>query len=519
MAGRGAQEYVIGVDAGTGGCKATVLGRDGRVHASAYVPYPSLYAQPGWVEHDPDQWVDAAYAAVAQSLAAFDSQSPAVRAVIFSAPHHVAVLLDSRGRPVRNAIMWNDQRSGEQVRRLSAEHGDAITRATHNEVAPTWTLAHLAWLRDHEPEVIGRTSRIVYMKDYVRRAFSDGDQLTDYIEGGGTLYWDLRRREWSRELLELVGFADVAQPEVVSPTTVAGTVSETARAKTGLPAGTLVFVGTPDSAAEIYAAGGIRPGDAVVKLATAGNLQVVTDSLPSTTKPLTYEHPIDGQYYVNTATNFAAASFRWFREKFVDEVARGRDVDSYAITEADVSSVPAGSQGLMFHPYLNGERSPLWDPKQRGSFFGITPLHDRSHFTRAIMEGVAMSIRHASQDHDTLPAHARLVGGGSNSETWSQIVADVLNVPVEVPAMADSSAGTALLAATALGWFPDAAAAAQSAQQLLRKHTPDAAAAAVYDERFAVYVDFEAATREIAHRLAETAMVQSPLKNDEHKRG
>ncbi len=497
--------YVIGVDAGTGGCKVTVLGSEGTIHASVYVPYPSIYANPGWVEQDPEQWREAALSGVAQALSGFSAaQRAAVRGLIFSAPHHIAVLLDADGRPVRNAIMWNDQRSGEQVRRLQEQHGDLILDVTRNNVSATWTLAHLAWLTDHEPEVRSKAVRMVYMKDYLRSAFSGGDTLTDYIEGGGTLYWDLRRREWSRELLEIVGFADVAQPEIVTPTTVVGTVTPAAAERTGLPLDALVYVGTADSAAEIYAAGGVRPGDAVVKLATAGNLQVVTDALPSTTRPLTYEHPIDGQYYVNTATNFAAASFRWFRESFVDELAAERGVESYEITEADVSGVPAGSRGLMFHPYLNGERSPLWDPKQRGSFFGVTPVHDRAHFTRAVMEGVAMSIRHASKDHDRFPEKARLVGGGANSVTWGQIVSDVLGIPVEVPELADSSAGTALLAATELGWFSDVAEAAESAQNILRAHEPNPEAVAVYEERFALYTEYEEATRSIAHRLADS---------------
>lgn len=500
------QGLVVGLATGTGGCKATVVDSDGVVRATAYVPYPSYHARPGWVEQDPDQWVEAAFSGVAQALYQLEpAQRGRVHGIIFSAPHHVAVLLDSSGRPVRNAIMWNDQRSAEQVRRLTQGHEELITRTNHNRVSPTWTLAHLAWLRDNEFEMISRTSRIAYMKDYVRSAFSGGDQVTDHIEGGGTLYWDLRHRTWSGELLDLVGFGEVGQPEVMSPTTDLGAVGQAARERTGLPADCRVFVGTADSAAEIYAAGGVRPGDAVVKLATAGNLQIVTDELPSTTKPLTYEHPIDGQYYVNTATNFAAASFRWFHESFVVDGARGPGADSYEATEVDVAAVPPGCRGLMFHPYLNGERSPLWDPHQRGSFFGVSLRHDRAHFARAVMEGVAMSIRHASGDHDRLPARVRLVGGGANSATWGQIVADVLNVPVEVPQLADSSVGTALLAATALGWFPDAAAATEAAQRIVRTHAPDQVAASTYSDRFGLYVDYEFATRNFAHRLAESA--------------
>lgn len=501
-------ESVVGVDVGSGGCKVTVLDRRGDVSATSYVAYGSFHELPAWVEQDPDQWVKAAYQAVAEALSLLSLQERAlVRGVTFSGPHHVAVLLNSQDRPVRRAIMWNDQRSGEQVQYLRANHESLIADINHNSINATWTLAHLAWLRDNEPQVLRKAKRIVYMKDFVRMAFSGGGNVTDYIEGGGTLYWNLSSREWSRELLDLVGFGAVGQPEICTPTTIVGSVSRHASEHTGLPTTAVVFAGTADTAAEIYAAGGTKPGDAVVKLATAGNLQVVTDRIPSSTRPITYEHPIDGYYYVNTATNSAAASLRWFRESVVENIAQEEHgLAPYATTESGVSRVPAGSRGLLFHPYLNGERSPLWDPRQRGSFFGIMPVHDRDHFTRAVMEGVAMSIRHAAQDQEDFPRQVRLVGGGAASATWSQVMADVLGVRVDVPAITDSSAGTALLAATALGWHEDAASAVASTQRILRVHDPDYATAAHYKDLFELYVQYELATREVAHRLADLAL-------------
>lgn len=495
--------YVVGVDTGTGGCKVTFITPAGTVVAESYHSYPSHYEHQRWVEQDPDDWVEAAFAGVRTCLSTLpDGAAENIDGIAFSAPHHTAVLLDEDDRVIRRAILWNDQRSDEESRLLTERAGDLISQVTRNAAAPTWTLPQMLWLRRNLPADHSRIRSIVFMKDYVRWRFT-GLKATDHIDAGGTLFYDIVQRTWSPELLDLCGLDVTMMPTVLAPTDRAGEVTAHAAAATGLRSGTPIFAGTADSAAEVYGAGGLVPGDLTLKLATAGNVQTIAEAPAETTRILSYEHPIDGLYYLNSATNFAAASFRWFREQFFGErseqVGVGR---THAELNATIGDVPVGSGGMLFLPFLNGERSPYWDPKLRASFVGLTSRHGRAEMGRAVMEGVALSLRDAAAVFGAdRPAQMRLIGGGASSEPWRQIVADVMNAEVVVPTSTESSFGTALLAGVGAGWYESAVAAVERAQSARARVSPVPANVVRYDDLFGIYTETVGALRETSHAL------------------
>lgn len=495
--------FVLGVDHGSGGCKITCLDSTGEVAAEAYVSYPSIYARPRWVEQDPEQWIEAAVEGIRKALADFTPEErEAVRAISFSAPHHVAVLMDASGRVLRNVIMWNDQRSGEEAKELAARMGDLIYDLTNNAPNPTWTLCHLLWLRRHEPEVLENTRRIVFMKDYVRYRFS-GVMATDHIEAEGSMFYDIHRQEWAKPLLDVIGLDPSWLPTVGSPLDRAGELLPEMAERLGLRPGIPLIMGTADTAAEVYGCGTVEHGDGVVKLATAGNFALASRHLPRNDKLTAYHHVVEGLYYQNSATNFAAASFRWLKENFYKEVEEQVGVEQiYAHIVKDIERIPAGSEGLLFQPYLNGERSPHWDPYLRGSFFGITTRHTRTHFARAVLEGVAFSLRDCADQLAERPRKAvKLIGGGSKGRPWAQIMASVLNLVMEIPKVTDSSFGAALIAATAVGWYGNVKEAVAHAQRVIDRIEPIEADVKRYDELFGIYRELHRRTNDLAHRL------------------
>ncbi len=497
--------YVLGIDHGSGGCKVTCLKSDGTIFSEAYVPYPSLYPHPKWVEQDPEIWMKAAFEAVSKAtekLGPYKRKN--IKALSFSAPHHVAVLLDKERQVIRPAIMWNDQRSGEQSKQLSKLFGKKIFELTYNAPNPTWTLSHFLWLKQHEPEKFEKIDKILFMKDYVRYRFS-GQMVTDYIEAEGTLLYDIEKQEWSEFLLSLVDIDESAFPPVLSPTDDCGTISPDIAKLLGLSEQTRIIVGTADTAAEVYGCGTIKDGDGVVKLATAGNFSLVTNTVTKNEKLTTYHHLVDDLFYQNSATNFAAASFRWFKESFFQEFEENMKVPSiYPEIMKQVELIKPGSEGLIFQPYLNGERSPHWDPYLRGSFFGCTARHSRSHFARAVLEGVGFSLKDCSlQFPNKRLKKMRIIGGGSKGREWVQIIADILNVELEVPASSDASFGAALVAATGIGWFADLKEAAQATESVIYSLLPKEKNIGVYEELFSIYQELHSRTHELSHRLSQ----------------
>lgn len=476
--------YFAGFDFGTGGCKITVIDTAGRPVAEAAHEYPTCYPHPGWSEQDPDDWFPALCGCL-RDVAAQGVNPASIAAVSLDGSTHNAVLLDSAMRPVRRTVMWTDQRSAGICAELAATDGDRIFEIAYQAPTPTWTLPQLRWLKRNEPETFAKIRKILFVKDYVRFLLT-GEAATDYIEAQGTLFFDMRRMTWSEELASLAGVEPAMLPPLLNPADPAGRITAEAARLTGLSAGCPVICGASDSAVEDYGAGAVEPGDAVVKLATAGNFNVMTAAAVPNRRTLTYSHVIPGMWYTVTATNAGAVCLRFLRDRLAETgtAARYPELDRLA------AASPPGANGVMFHPYLSGERSPYWDSALRASFTGLGMNTGTGDMVRAVLEGVAFSLRDCRRtiEEMRLPVRRiRLIGGGARSFLWSSIVRDVMNTPLSPAVPGDASFGSALLAGCGVGAWRDPAAAVRTALRENAPLEPDAATAELYDRQFARY--------------------------------
>ena len=485
-------DLLLGIDFGTGGCKISVLDTRGNLVASASEELTTSHPRPGWAEQQPADWYRVLLGCFSKLGASGLVPLERIVALALDGSTHNAVLLDRQMIPLRPTIMWTDQRSTEEVAWLEQNHGEEIFRIGYQRPAPTWTLPQLLWLRKNEPEVFGKLSKILFLKDYVRYLLT-GVVCTDHIEAQGSLFYDMAERRWSAELCAMAGVPLGSLPELVSPVDRVGRITAKAAGETGLREGIPVICGSSDSAVEDYAAGAISEGQAVIKLATAGNFNVMTSRAIPNPKTLTYSHVVPGMWYSVTATNAAAICMRWFRENFCESDKRdgaATGVNPYELMGLLAAKSTAGARGIFFHPYLQGERSPYWDSTLRGSFTGLSMAHTRGDLIRAVMEGVAFSLRDCRRvlDGMKLPiTEIRLIGGGAKDPLWAQIVCDVLEVPVNLPTHSDASAGSALLAGVGIGIFSDERDAVNRCVRLSAQLQPQPDAASRYSALFSTY--------------------------------
>ena len=439
--------YTLGIDFGGGASKATLLASDGSIAATNTVEYPTSYPRPGYAEQNPLDWYTATKRNITAVLETSRIDPHDILAVALDAATHTAVLCDEDYNILRPSIYWTDSRSTDEVAYLKREWGGYIYSHILHSPDTIWTLPQLMWVKKHEPEVWKRTERIMFAKDYVRHMLC-GDYVTDYIEAEGSMFFDYNRLAWSDELLGLLGFPKDKLPEIVKPTDFVGKLSKAAAAQTGLVEGTPVVCGTTDTAMEVFAAGAVKKGDMTVKLATAGRICVICDRSYPDPNLINYSHIADGMWYPGTATKSCASSLRWYRDTFGGNY---REIDEAA------ARIPIGSEGLMFHPYLNGELTPYGDPTLSASFVGVRANHTKAHFDRALLEGVALSMLDCKKTLETIGIEhsdsATIIGGGASSRLWRQIVADTLGIKLVRCRESDSSFGTAMLAGVAAGLF------------------------------------------------------------------
>ena len=492
--------YLLGVDLGAGSLKATVLATDGVIAGEASAPIATQTPCPGHAEQDPAGWYLALTKAVPAAIAAASIEPTDVAGIGISAGAHIAVLADEHDRPLRPAILWSDQRAAAEAAELDSRAGERIVASSMNRANPTWTLPQLLWLQRHEPEVVRRTHRLYLAKDWLRSRLT-GDWHSDFSDAVGALMADVDSGGWSRELCELVDWPIETLPPLVEPRAVVGEVGARAAAECGLAAGTPVVCASNDTTVEFFGAGAVRPGQGAIKLATAGVLFLCSDG-PRINPPVScYPHILPGLCYTASGTNSCASAHRWLRDRLFPG-------DSFESMDALAAGIAPGADGLLFHPYLIGERAPYWDPRLRARFVGLTMGHDRGHMVRALYEGIALSIRDlrdSSPDRTARFDEIRLLGGGARSATWRQILADVMGVEMVRPACGDASFGAALVAGLGVGLFANPDEALSRCVRVLDRTAPDPARHARYDRLFAIYKDTQSALADIDHRLHDFA--------------
>lgn len=494
--------HVLGIDASTTAVKAILLDESGAVRGIGSAGYELSVPHPLWSEQDPRLWWDGTVTAIRAVLADTGVPGDDVVTIGLTGQMHGAVLLDAADEVLRPAILWNDQRTGAECDLIRQAVGaDRLVAVTGNDALTGFTAPKLVWVRDHEPGVWARVAHVLLPKDYVRLRLT-GEHAMDKADGSGTMLFDLAARSWSAEVLEALGIDSAWMPPTYEGPEVTGAVTAAAAAATGLRAGTPVVAGGGDQAANAVGVGAVEPGVVALSLGTSGVV------FATTARPLfeargrvhAFCHAVPGRWHMMSVMLSAAGSLRWFR----DALAPGTAYDDLV---GAAGEVPVGSSGLLFLPYLTGERSPHPDPLARGAFVGLTIAHDRRHLTRAVLEGVAFGLRDGLDlmiaAGMPAPSVIRASGGGIASPVWRQILADVLGAEIATVSTTEGAAyGAGLLGAVAAGWFDsvELAAAALATATPVAAPGPDAAR---YGDAHEVYRELYPALAPSFRRLSD----------------
>ncbi len=474
-------KYLLGIDFGGGASKATLIDTKGNIIAESTAEYPTLYPVPGACEQSPEDWISALCDNTKALFEKSGIKAQDILCISLDSATHTSLVCDENFRPLRNAMHWTDTRSRKEANALFSKHGEEIFQKTFHKPDTIWTLPQLLWLKNNERELFEKIRYIFFEKDYIR-FFLTGVFCTDYIEAEGSMLFDCNTMQWDPWLCGLAGISVEMLPKVVSPTDVIGSVTPLAASVTGLKEGTPIICGTTDTVMEVFASGAVKKGDITVKLATAGRICVITDQPYPDRHLVNYSHVAKGLWYPGTATKAAASSYRWYRDTFGS---------NYEELNEGAENVAIGCDGMIFHPYLNGELTPYADPMLCGSFTGVRSTHTKGHFTRAVLEGVALSLLDSKLYLDSLGigynSTATLIGGGAKGVLWSQITADALGITLKITESSDSSLGSAMLAGIACGVFQSPEEAVEKCVKQKRVVTPNPENTAKYALLFREY--------------------------------
>ncbi len=447
--------YVLGIDISTTATKAVLVDETGTVVGVGTSEYSYDSPQPGWTEQDPARWWKATVAAIRDVLAATGVRGDAIEAVGLTGQMHGLVILDDSRRVLRPAILWNDQRTEAECDQIRQRVGrDRLLEVAGNDALTGFTAPKMLWVRNHEPDVFRRVAHALLPKDYVRLRLTD-ELATDKAGAAGTLLFDVAARDWSGEVLDALDIPAGWLPPTHEGPDVTGYVTNGAAEASGLAAGTPVVAGGGDQAANAVGVGAVMPGVVALSLGTSG---VVFGSTSAPTVAVdgwlhAFCHAVPGMWHLMGVMLSAAGSLRWYRDTLAPGI-------SFSDLDLEASAAAPGADGVIFLPYLTGERTPHADPQATGAFVGMTVRHDRAHLTRAVLEGVAFGLR---DNLDAMKAagfddvrQIRASGGGTASLVWRQILADVLGAEIVATSTTEGAAyGAAMLAAVGTGWFGD----------------------------------------------------------------
>jgi xylulokinase len=485
---------LIGVDVGTSGTRALAVTADGELVAEATRPHDLLTPRPGWTEQDPAQWWEAAKAVLAE-VARDD-----VVGIGLTGQMHGSVFLDGAGAVIRPALLWNDQRTAAECDEITDRVGaDRLLEIAGNPALTGFQAPKILWLRKHEPDAYGRVASVLLPKDYVRLELT-GERATDASDAAGTLLLDVRARDWSDAILDALEIPREWLPRVYEGPETTGTLRDELADELGLPRGLPVAAGGGDNAAAAVGVGVVREGAVSTSIGTSGVLFAHRDEFAPDPSGRVHAfcHAVPGAFHLMAVALSSGGSLSWWRE-----TVGGADFDTLV---GEAQQVPAGAEGLMFLPYLTGERTPHLDPHARGAFVGLALAHGRGHLTRAVMEGVVFSLRDGLEimrGLGTPDDDLRAVGGGARSPLWMQLQADVYGRPIRRTVIDEGPAyGAALLGGVAAGAFADVAEASERVRLREEVTEPDPESARRYDELYAIYTSLYPSLSEAMHRLA-----------------
>lgn len=443
--------YVLGLDLGTSSLKGLLVDKKGKVIASASADYPLIHLKSGYSEQNPQEWLEACVKVFEQLSAEVADFQMNLEGISFSGQMHGLVLVDAAGEVLRHAILWNDVRNSAECDRINTDFGEQILNITQNIAREGFTLPKILWVQEHEPELWAQVAQILLPKDYLRYWLT-GNYHMDYSDAAGTLMLDVRGKEWSAEVLAEYQIATTVLPPLIESYGNVGAVTQALKERFGFDKDVQVFAGGADNAVAAVGSGILDNTTGMVSIGTSGVfLSYEADASVDYQGQLHLFNHADDAYYSMGVTLAAGHSLTWFKNTFAPD-------KPFNELLANIDQIEPGAKGLLFAPYIVGERTPYSDSKIRGSFLGMDTTHTLDHFARAVLEGITFSLKDSQHLMETV-ANKRFekivsVGGGSKNPNWLQIQADIFNTPITT-LIADEGPGmgAAMLAAVGLGWY------------------------------------------------------------------
>ncbi|WP_066172692.1 xylulokinase [Bacillus marinisedimentorum] len=493
-------KYVIGVDLGTSAVKAMLVNQQGEVVQEEARSYPLIQEKSGYSEQDPEEWVKKTKEALSKLIDNFNGNPESIEGLSFSGQMHGLVLLDNEGNVLRNAILWNDTRTTEQCDEIYKKVGERrLLDITKNPALEGFTLPKLLWVNQHEPEIMAEAEVFLLPKDYLRYRMT-GKINSEYSDAAGTLLLNVGKKEWSGEICEAVGINPDMCPPLVDSHANIGSLSPEFAEETGLPSSLTIFAGGADNACGAIGSGVLSEGETMCSTGTSG----VVLSYESRSdqdfggKVHYFNHGDADAFYTMGVTLAAGYSLSWFKDKFAPE-------ESYDELLEAAGKVPPGANGLLFTPYIAGERTPHADAAIRGSFIGMDASHEKKHFTRAVLEGITFSLAESLEifrNNGKIIETIVSIGGGAKSETWLQLQADMFDADiVKLKSEQGPGMGAAMLAAYGAGWFDSLKECADEFIHVQKIYSPDKKKVVVYKKLFKIYQEVYTQTKPLNDAL------------------
>ena len=492
----------LGIDVSTTGSKTLLVDRDGVVVGEATTPHPLSTPRPLWSEQQPQDWWQSVTASIRQCLLQARVSGESVSAIGLTGQMHGLVLLDERNNPLRPAILWNDQRCADECDEIRARIGrQRLIQITGNEALTGFTAPKIVWVKNHEPDVFDRSRHVLLPKDFIRFKLT-GSLAMDKADGSGTMLFDLEKRNWSSEVTQALGIPSEWLPPTFEGQQITGEVSSDAAGLTGLRAGTPVVAGGGDQAAQAVGVGSVRPGIVALTLGTSGVVFASTESclIEPEGRLHSFCHAVPNRWHLMGVMLSAAGSLQWHRDTLAPDA-------SFEDLMTEAAAAPPGSEGLIFLPYLSGERTPYPDPLARAAWVGLTLRHNRAHMTRSLLEGVAFGINDCFELIKAAGLGAieqvRVSGGGAKSGLWRQILADVLGAELVTVNTSEGAAyGAAILAGVGFGAWPDVDTACSNLIRVVERVSPDQNRASLYGRMHDHYKQLYPALKPVFNGLA-----------------
>ncbi len=488
--------YILAHDLGTTGNKATLYNQAGQLVGSAFYGYTTVFEHPNWAEQDVEDWWQAVCISTRRLVQQTGINTDEIACIVFSGQMMACVVLDRQARPLRKAIIWADQRSTVQEKWVGGRvPPEEVYRISGHRLSASYSLCKILWVRDNEPDIFQAAYKFTHAKDAMVARLT-GKFVTDISDASGMNLYDLGSGDWSERILTAVGLDRSQLPEIMRSVDVVGYVKSEVTDEAGVAPGTPVVIGGGDGPCAAAGAGVVAEGSAYNYIGSSSWIAVATPQpiYDPNLMTFTFGHVVPGMFSPTGTMQAAGASYQWLRDQLCQaevQVARASGVSAYELMNAEAEKSPAGAKGLLYLPYLIGERSPRWNPKARGGFIGLTIRHTRADMIRAVLEGVTLNLRiilDAFRKQGTPVDAMRVIGGGARGRFWNQLMADIYGLPVQRLAVLEeaTSMGAALVGGVAVGLYPGFEMAAQM-NRVVETFQPEASRQVVYDQLYPLF--------------------------------